>query len=379
MSQEIQEAVQIIRVAYDGIEIAMKVGSGGISAIKTAMDFLKGMLDYEKSIGKTSMRKLLLKGGDLQVLQFKTEDMRKVMKLAKQYGILYSVLPDVNPADGLSEIMFHAEAVPRINMMLQKLKSDQAKVTTFDEFVKGGDGSRAEKLLNFFRGQKRAGAGKRTPEGATVNAAIDSLIERVGMYATEKDEVSVDAVKEDFSINQTQAEGVLKQLATMGVISQGNDDGVHQVLMDEEAFGKRIRGYRDLAERMRAVAKSRDINLADVTISKKLIAMESETAIKTRIPGTWGKDVRYIWIKRENIMDIHKGKTMLTFLEMDKDYKLYDDENRVVSTMKGEELYKNHYDQVEATVRQRYEEITKKAQTTQHRTKTVTSTQTRRR
>ena len=33
-----------------------------------AIDFLKGMLDYEKSLGKTSMRKLLMKGGDLQVL-----------------------------------------------------------------------------------------------------------------------------------------------------------------------------------------------------------------------------------------------------------------------------------------------------------------------
>ena len=77
MAEEIQEAVQIIRVAYDGIEIAMKVGSGGIAAMQKAIDFLKGMLDYEKSLGKTSMRKLLLKGGDLQVLQFKTEDMSR--------------------------------------------------------------------------------------------------------------------------------------------------------------------------------------------------------------------------------------------------------------------------------------------------------------
>ena len=122
MAEEIQEAVQIIRVAYDGIEIAMKVGSGGISAMQKAIDFLKGMLDYEKSLGKTSMRKLLLKGGDLQVLQFKTEDMKKVEKMAKKYGILYSVLPDCNKKDGMSEIIFHTEAVPRVNMMIQKLK-----------------------------------------------------------------------------------------------------------------------------------------------------------------------------------------------------------------------------------------------------------------
>ena len=30
MAEEIQEAVQIIRVAYDGIEIAMKVGAAAL-------------------------------------------------------------------------------------------------------------------------------------------------------------------------------------------------------------------------------------------------------------------------------------------------------------------------------------------------------------
>lgn len=58
------------------------------------------------------MRKLLTKGGDLQVLQFETKDMKKVQKMAKKYGILYSVLPDLNRKDGLSEVIFHTEAVP---------------------------------------------------------------------------------------------------------------------------------------------------------------------------------------------------------------------------------------------------------------------------
>ena len=52
------------------------------------------------------MRKLLLKGGDLQVLQFNTEDMKKVEKMAKKYGILYSVLPDCNRKDGLSAVSY---------------------------------------------------------------------------------------------------------------------------------------------------------------------------------------------------------------------------------------------------------------------------------
>lgn len=33
MAEEIQEAIQIIRVAYDGVEICMKAGSSGLKAL----------------------------------------------------------------------------------------------------------------------------------------------------------------------------------------------------------------------------------------------------------------------------------------------------------------------------------------------------------
>ena len=69
-------------------------------------------------------------------------------------------------------------------------------------------------------------------------------------------------------------------------------------------------------------------------------------------------------------MDIHNGKTMLTFLDSGKDYKLYDDQNRVVETQKGDELY-THYDKVESSVRERYEKSQKTERTT---TKTQTTT-----
>ena len=334
MAEEIQEAVQIIRVAYDGIEIAMKVGSGGIAAMQKAIDFLKGMLDYEKSLGKTSMRKLLLKGGDLQVLQFNTEDMKKVEKMAKKYGILYSVLPDCNRKDGLSEVIFHTEAVPRVNMMIQKLKF--GKIATFDDYLKNGDEKSLGKLMDFLKKQQ-GNEKSHTIEGDKINSAIDGLIEKVGMFAMEKKAISVDQVKENFSINGEQAESVIRQLETIGVLGSKNEDGTHTVMMDKDAFINRVRGYQDLAERMRAVAASKNANLSDVTISKKLIIEENDHAVKTRVPGTWGEEARYVWLRKENIMEIHGGKTMLTFLDSTKDYKLYDEQNRVVTTQKGTE------------------------------------------
>lgn len=373
MAEEIQEAVQIIRVAYDGIEIAMKVGSGGINAMQKAIDFLKGMLDYEKSLGKTSMRKLLMKGGDLQVLQFETKDMKKVEKMAKKYGILYSVLPDVNKKDGLSEVIFHTEAVPRVNMMIQKLSF--GRIATFDDYLKNGDEKQLGRLMDFLKSQKMGNEKVHTAEGARASAAMDGLIEKVGLFAMEKQSISVDAVKENFSIDNTQAENVLKQLETIGVLGEKNELGEHKVIMDQEAFLNRIKGYQNLAERMMAVSASKNTNLSDVTISKTLIVQENDHAVKTRIPGTWGENARYVWLNKENIMDIHSGKTMLTFIDSSKNYKLYDEENRVVETKRGDELYK-HYDKVESSVRQRYEQTQTKTENKAKQPQTKTSTPT---
>ena len=358
MAEEIQEAVQIIRVAYDGIEIAMKVGNGGLDAMKKAVTFLKAMLDYEKSIGKTNLRNLLVRGGDLQVFQFSTEDIKKFEKLAKQYGILYAVLPDVNKKDGKTEILFHSEAVPRVNILMQKL--GVGRVTNFDDYLKNGNEEQLGKLMDFLQGQKKGKDVFDIEEGSRANVLMDGLIEKVGLYAMEKQSISVNNIKMDFSLKKEQAESIVKQLSTMGVLEKSSTQDDYKVVMDKENFLNRIKGYQELADRIQAVASTKNMNLSDITINKKLIVKENEKAVKTRIPGTWGEDVRYLWINKANIMEIHNGKTLLTFLDKNKDYKLYDKENRVVGTMNGETLYSEHYDKVDAAVRQRYEPDKKK-------------------
>ena len=369
MSEEIREAVQIIEVAYDGVEIAMKVGSGGIAVMQKAIDFLKGMLDYEKALGKTSMRKLLLRGGDLQVLEFATEDMKKVEKYAKKYGILYSVLPDADREDGKSEIIFHTEAVPRANMLLRKIGG--GRMATFDDYLQNGDEKKLDNLMDFLEKQKRGNDILHAENKSTAEASLDGLIEKVGNYAAEKKKISVEAVTENFRVNEEQAQKVIKQLENIGFL-ESSKSGQYKVLMDKEAFQKRIRGYMEISERMRAVAAAKKTNLSDITVSKTLIADENDHAVKTRIPGTWGENARYVWIRKENVMDIHGGKTMLTFLDREKEYKLYDSQNRVVQTMRGEELYSRHYDKVEAEIRKRYEKMQKQQNTTKTTRRTTT-------
>lgn len=351
MADEISEAVQIIRVTFDSIEVAMKVGSGGLNTIKDLCLFLKGMLDYEKSMGKTSMRKLLMKGGDLQVLQFQESDLKKVKKMAKKYGILYSELPKIHKDSRMVEIVIHSEAVPRANLIIQKLGT--GSLTSIEDYMKNSEQSDLGELLKFFEKQKSGNA--QTPSEEAADRAVDGLIEKVGMYAMEKEKVNIDDVREKFSIDEIQAKDILGKLTSMGAVENGESENTYKAVMDKDAFSNRIQGYKQLADRISAIQSYSNPSLTDITISKTLIAEENERAVKTRVPGTWGANVRYLWINKENVLDIHGGKTMLTFLDKEKEYKLYDEQNRVTEKKKGDELYKNHYDPVEMNLRQRAE------------------------
>ena len=363
MSEEIQEAVQIIRVAYDGIDIAMKIGSGTLEQMRKMLDFLIAVVEYEKSMGRTDMRKLLLKGGDLQVLQFAESDRKQIEKMAKKYGILYSVLPDINKKDGMGEIIFHTEAVPRVNMLVQKISS--AKTATFDDYLKNGNEEELSKVMSFLEKQGRNSP--HTAEERKAGEVLNGLMEKVGMYVTEKKSVSMEEIKENFSATSEQAEEVLRQLEKIGVLDRA-DNGQHKVIMDKEAFIKRITRYKELSQRMAGIAAAQNQALLDITITKQLVVEENERAVKTRIPGTWGENVKYIWLDKKNAMDIHSGKTILTFLDAEKEYKLYSEDNRVIGTMRGKDLYNGHYDRISAETTKRYKEG-KRTETASHAAK----------
>ena len=362
MAEEIQEAVQIIRVAYDGIDIAMKIGSGTLNQVKKAFDLIAALLDREKLAGKTNMRKLLLKGGDLQVLQFATGDMEQVEKLAKKYGILYSALPDINKKDGMSEILFHTEAVPRVNMMLQKLKT--GRIATIDDYLKNGDEKELDKVLSVLKGRKKGNGSLHTETLSELQKAdvpANGLFERAGLYAVEKADTSVEEISEKFNITTGQAGEVLERLEKTGVLKR-TEEGRYQPVIDKNEFTERISRYKEISSRMQTASRMYNKNLLDISVSKQLIAEENDHAVKTRIPGTWGENARYLWIEKEKISEIHSGKSILTSLEKDKEYKLYSSDNRIAGTMNGGQLYENHYDRVEAEVRRRHAEAKKKAE-----------------
>lgn len=355
---EISDAVQIIRVAYDGVEIAMKVGSGSIEMMQKAIDLIVGMLKYEKTMGKTNLKGMLQKGGDIQVLSFADEDLRKFKKMANKYGILYSIMPDAGRNDGITEVMFHSEAAPRVRMICQKLTD--GRMFNIDEYLKNGNEEQLNQLLKHLEKEKEGKKGNKFPlglhteEARAFDTAVDGLIEKIGVYAMEKSAVSVEDIKTDFQMEESQAQDVVDKLTTIGVLDKPDETGQYKVVMEKEAFERRIGRYQELTNRMRQIAAAKNTDLLDITITKKLIAEENDHAIKARIPGLYGDRAGYLWLNKADVMEIHNGKTLLTYLDKKKDYKIYSGDNRVLYTMKGGQLYESHYDRVEKTVRERY-------------------------
>lgn len=77
-----------------------------------------------------------------------------------------------------------------------------------------------------------------------------------------------------------------------------------------------------------------------------MIWEETDTAIKTRVPGTYGDNARFLWIDKKDIQNAYNGKSYLTTLDRMKDYQLYGRDGAPAETIKGDTLYRKHYDPV---------------------------------
>ena len=272
MSDEISQAIQIIRLEFDGLRFGMDVTGGTVKQAKNLAVFIYALLTREKIQGKTSLKKMLSKDGSLQVLKIREEDMKKFKKLAKKYGILYSKLPDINKSDGMTEVLFHTEATPRINTLIEKL----------------GNGS-IENLMDYVRNGK------------------DGDFEKV-----------VDYLKKENILKDTPSE------------------------VEPER-----------KEQLDRYAMINGPSRVDITISRKLYEEENLTSIKTRVPNTYGDNVRYLWIDKSDVVSINGGKTFFAYLNKDKEYELVDRDGRIAEKLTGQNLQKQHYDNVDVNVKHR--------------------------
>ena len=74
-----------------------------------------------------------------------SENLAAVKKMADKYGILYSILPDLNQSDGMSEILFHSQAAPRIRSIVEQIQN--SKIESMDDYFANAEPERMEKAV----------------------------------------------------------------------------------------------------------------------------------------------------------------------------------------------------------------------------------------
>lgn len=304
MSSEITDAVQVVRLLFEGSELIIKLTGIGIKPIKGLAAIFAGVMTKEKLLGKTSMKKLLQHGGDLHVFQFPSDELKRVAALAKKYGILYSMLPDLGN-NGLSELIFHAESLPRMNALLEKLKIGQ--IINLENYIKDKD---ENEIIKFYEANK--------PQNPETEQSVDKQPHK-----------------------DTEKEIVITGKADR---NQGS-----QPLKESTGYLKReVLENIPLSERVNIMNHYRSGEYDPITITRKLVLKETPEYMIVRLPRESNK---FIKIASADFWSPPEGKTILAFLKKDEAMKIYDKNGHSRYLMSGDRVYADYFDEVREAVR----------------------------
>ena len=295
MSSEITDAVQIIHILFEGADLCLRVTGKCLKPLAQLTKLIMGILAREKMEGKTSMKNLLKRGGDMHVFKFPQEQMKKVEAMAKKYGILYSLLPDFNK-DGMREIVFHAESLPRMNALIEKLKAGQ--VMGLEEYFQNTSDRDIDKFF------------EETQKGRTTEKTAGKETETMQKNTASKEQ------KQPWMET-----GYLK-------------------MKDIEAI--------PLEQRLNILDHYQSGEYDPITITSKLVTKQTEDHVMVRLPRQSGK---YIRIPIEDFYFPEGSRTALAFLKKKEEMKVYAELGDEMFTMKGSEIFHNYFDTVNANIR----------------------------
>lgn len=307
MSSEITDAVQVIHILFEGTELFLRVAGAGIKPLKQLAKLIAGILAKEKMEGKTSMKSLLKRGGDMQVFKFPQGQQKKVEAMAKKYGILYSLLPDFNK-DGMWEMVFHVQSLPRMNALIEKLKAGQ--VMGLEEYIQSAPDRDIDK---FYEEMQKGRATEKEIAGKEVG------------------DMQKDMRDKGYCINSMGKEAKPEWMET-GYLK----------MKDIEAI--------PLDQRLNILNHYQSGEYDPITITGKLVVRQEKDHAVVRLPRQTGKFIR---IPMEDFYFPEGSRTALAFLKRKEEMKVFADKELggVMFAMKGNDVYRNYFDSVNKNIR----------------------------
>jgi len=123
-----EAADQVMKMMLNGTEVLIKLtGTGAKNAAVLLYSIAR---QQKKTKGAARLESMLRSGKPLKVYTFKADDLPKFKEVAKQYGILYTILKEKDKTDGVFDVMVRAEDESKIARITERFNLAQVDVAT---------------------------------------------------------------------------------------------------------------------------------------------------------------------------------------------------------------------------------------------------------
>ena len=118
MSANGEAAEQVTRIMLEGTEVLLRLTGKG--AERAAVLVYTTLRQQEKTKGAARLSNMLRSGKPLKVYTFEEKDLPKFKEVAKQYGVLYSILKEKDKTGGVFDVLVRSDDENKINRIIER-------------------------------------------------------------------------------------------------------------------------------------------------------------------------------------------------------------------------------------------------------------------
>ncbi len=382
--QVISLAGQVFKIGMEGMVVVVKIaGKGAVHAAALLAAALSGK---KKTRGKVMLKNMLRDSKGITLFTIREQDLKKFAKEAKAYNVRYCIVKDKKQdRDGNTDMFIRAEDAAVVNRIIERfgltaVKQDVSIEGTpeaensYGEPVKDedyvyGDVTISREINSLVEEETETQIKTRVPGTYGKNVRYvyfdkDGL-EEVHGGRSYKVHIDPEGSYELYGADGTAAENVKGEELLRHYDRHDHDSetpGNSRARTASGAPSGRSYSEQGVTEKDAPAAGSSEGTktadreekpapayvYGDVTISRgknSLVdeAGETGTQIRTRVPGTYGKDVRYVYFDKAGLEEVHGGRSYKVHIEPERIYQLYDRSGAAAGSVYGEELL-THYD-----------------------------------
>lgn len=123
-----EAAEQVTRIILEGTEVLLRLSGKG--AARAAVLLYTTLRQQEKTKGAARLSNMLRSGKPLRVYTFESKDLPKFKEVAKQYGVLYSILKEKDKTGGVFDVMVRADDEHKLNRIIERFNLTRLDTTT---------------------------------------------------------------------------------------------------------------------------------------------------------------------------------------------------------------------------------------------------------